>query len=323
MYYYLWHADEVASCRGRAKLVGLLLAISVITLVALCPVLTSQCVSGVVSASRLTHVRASTPGFVDQIVDPVPEHVQAGDELVRLRNVDVEANALASRLSADAARRSMHLMRRLSPADEATQLQAALTEAANDNVAQQTRQELTLSAPHAGRLTYILPSLRLGTLVQTGDVVATVAQGDTQVRAWLNEEQLATARLDIGSKVSLRLASDAARTFTGTIHSIAPANKDKFEDLSLTTVGEGVIPYDPVTRETREKVFQLLIDVPSCPVSLPCKPSVSSYTSNAGMSRLVSGLIVRPPSLSTPSGQALTKHKPRFTQPCFYGRETI
>ncbi len=182
--------------------------------------------------------------LVDQIVDPIPEHVQAGQELVRLRNVDVETNALATQLSADAARRSMHLASRLSPAEEASQLQAALTEAANHAVAQQTRRELALSAPHAGRLANILPSLRLGTLVQTGEVVATIAEGATQVRAWLNEEQLATARLDIGSKVSLRLASDASRTFTGVIHSIAPANKAKFEDLSLTTVNEGSIPYD-------------------------------------------------------------------------------
>lgn len=262
LYQYLWHDEEPASVRPRAKRVGWGLAVGVPVLATFFPVLSSQYVLGVVTAVTSTQLRVATPGFVEAIIDPVPDLVAEGQMLVRMRNIDVETLVSEARLGEDAARRAMHVMSRINAADEARQLQVAINAVANRSVAEKTRDELTLHAPHDGRLASVLPRQRIGTFLQTGEVIASIAQGTTQVRAWLNEEQLATSRLEVGGKVSVKIANDRTRTYVGTIHSVAPANKSKFEDLSLTTIGEGTIAYDPITGETLEQVFQLLIDLP-------------------------------------------------------------
>jgi putative peptide zinc metalloprotease protein len=262
LYRYLWHDEEAAAVRGRAKFVGCVLAIGVPGLVAFCPVPSSQYVLGLVTASKLTHVRVATPGFVESIIHPVPDSVATGQTLVKLRNVDVETELSSARLGELAARQAMHMMRQSAPADEARQLQIAIASVANRVVVEQTREELTLTAPHDGRLASILPRQRVGAFLQTGDVIASIAKGGTQVRAWLNEEQLATSRLDVGKKVGIRIVDDRTRSYEGTIVSVAPANKAIFEDFSLTTLGEGKIPYDPISGQTLEQVFQLLIDLP-------------------------------------------------------------
>jgi len=217
---------------------------------------------GVVTAVKSTQLRVATPGFVEAIIDPVPELVTDGQILVRMRNIDVETLVSESRLGEDAARRAMHVMSQINAADEARQLQVVISAVANRAVAEKTHDELILRAPHDGRLASLLPRQRVGTFLQTGEVIASIAQGTTQVRAWLNEEQLATSRLEVGGNVSVKIANDRTRTHVGTIRSVAPANKSKFEDISLTTIGEGTIPYDPTTGETLEQVFELLIDIP-------------------------------------------------------------
>jgi hypothetical protein len=83
------------------------------------------------------------------------------------------------------------------------------------------------------------------------------------VRAWLDEGQLNSANLKVGSTVNVRLADRASHNYCGTILSVAPANAAEFEDLSLTTSGEGDILIDPLTGVTAKSLFQIQVAVSS------------------------------------------------------------
>ena len=111
----------------------------------------------------------------------------------------------------------------------------------------------------------MLPDYALGSFVGTGDPVAKVISGKTIVRAYLNEEQLAIAKIGLGSRAHIRFTDRSGTNCTGSVISIAPANTEQFSDLSLTTIAEGEITLDPQTGQTQEPMFLVRVSVDGFP----------------------------------------------------------
>ena len=260
---YLFRAAETESVRPRARIVGYALACGVPLLLLLFPVPTGVRIEGVVSAEQSTVIRAKTPGVV-LAVDSVPRaDVVANQQLLSIENIDAKVAFQTEKAMADAALRSAHFVSRLDVTEGAKQQAVAAERQVTAKSARASAEELTIRAPHAGRLSYILPRRAIGNFVVTGDPVAKLVAGKTIVRAWLDEGQLHSANLKLGSTVSVRLADGASYNYRGTLVSVSPSNAAEFEDLSLTTSGEGEILIDPLTGVTTKPLFQLQIAVPS------------------------------------------------------------
>ena len=260
---YLLLSPETEPVRARARKVAYGLAVGV-PLALLCfPVPTGLLIEGVVSADQSTVLRATTPGIVTSVNCQPRSSVVEGQPLVTIHNLDSETAAFTEALSAEAAKRNAHFVSRVNVTEAAKLQAAAIEHEALAATARSATAELTVRAPHEGRVTFIMPKRAVGTYVFTGDPVAKIVSGQTIVRAWLDEAQLQTARLQVGSKVNVRTADRSATNYRGTILSVAPANASEFEDVSLTTSGEGNILIHPVTGETTKSLFQLRISVPT------------------------------------------------------------
>lgn len=260
---YLFHSPETEPVRPRARRVGYALAIGTPLILLLCPIPTGLRIDGVVSAEQSTVLRAKTPGVVLS-VDAVPRtDVVASQALITVENIDAKIASQIESAMADTSKRSAHFISRIDLSEGAKRQAIATERQATANAAQASAEELTIRAPHEGRLSYILPKRAVGNYVVTGDPVAKLVSGKTIVRAWLDEGQLHTANIKPGATVSVRMADRASKNYRGTILSVAPANAAEFEDLSLTTSGEGDILIDPLTGLTSKSLFQLQIAVPS------------------------------------------------------------
>lgn len=259
---YLFHSEETKPVRKRAQRVGYGLAVGVPALLLLCPMPIGLRIEGVVSAEQSTVLRAKTPGVISS-VDSLPrQDVVADQPLLSVENVDAMVASRTEATLADASQRSAHFVSRLDVAEGAKQQAAASERQIAASAAKAIGDELTIRAPHQGRLSYIVPKRAVGKFVFTGDPVAKLVSGKTIVRAWLDEDQLHAAKLRIGSSVNVRLADRASQNYQGTILSVAPATSAEFEDLSLTTSGEGDILIDPTTGMTAKSLFQVRISVP-------------------------------------------------------------
>ena len=262
LHQYLFHSEEIEPVRARAQCVGYALACVVPLLLLLCPIPTGLRIDGVVSAERSTVIRAQTPGILQAVVADLRTDVFANQPLLSIENADASMASRTEATLADATQRTAHFVSRRD-ITEGSKLQAAAVERqASAATARCNSEALSIRAPHAGRLSYVLPKRMIGNYVFTGDPVAKLVSGQTIIRAWLDQEQLQAANLKTGSKVCVRMADRASRNYTGTLLSVAPASAAEFEDLSLTTSGEGDLLIDPLTGVTSKRLFQLQIAVP-------------------------------------------------------------
>ncbi len=260
---YLLHAPETEPVRARARKVAYGLAIGVPLVLLIFPVPTGMMIEGVVSAEKLTVLRATTPGIIRSVDCEPRTAVNANQTLLTIHNLDLDVASQTGAIAAEAAKRSAHFVSRLDITEAAKLKASAIEREVTAAYAQSANAELTVRAPHAGRVSYIVPRRAVGTYVFSGDPVAELVSGQTIVRAWLDEAELQAADLRVGSKVNVRTADRAASNLVGTIRSVAPASAAEFEDLALTTSGEGNILIHPVTGETTKPLFQLQISVPS------------------------------------------------------------
>lgn len=259
---FLFVSPETEPVRVRARRVGYALAIGVPVLLGLCPVPTGFVVDGVVSAERAAMLRATTPGVLRYIDTKCQSHVAAQQSLLRIENQDASMASRTEAIQFDAAQRHAKFVSRTDITEGAKLHQISQQRQQMQQCAAAVESELTIRAPFTGRLTYILPSSAIGKFVQVGDPLARVVSGSTQVRAWLTEDQLLAARLNVGSQVRVRLADQSWLDHTGTILSVAPASAVEFDDFSLTSAGEGQFVVDPVTGRTLNQLFQLQVAVP-------------------------------------------------------------
>ncbi len=262
IYQYLFRAAETEPVRLRARRIGYGLAVGVPTALLLLPIPTGMRIDGVVSAENATVLRAKTPGLIRSVCSVPRIDVVVNQPLVTIENVDAQAASETASVLAEASQRSAHFVSRLDVSEGAKQYAAAAERQVSAMAAATIRQELTIRAPQSGRLSYVLPKRAEGGYVNMGDPVAKIVSGKTIVRAWLDEEQVHAARIRPGSAASVRIADRTAQNYRGTILSVAPATAAEFEDLSLTTSGEGDILVDPLTGKTTKSLYQVKVLVP-------------------------------------------------------------
>ncbi|MEM9409625.1 MAG: hypothetical protein AAGA30_00835, partial [Planctomycetota bacterium] len=258
---FLLMADETAHVRFRGQVIAVLFAVGAPTVIGFCPVPGRIAIPGITSGSDLISVRSPAEGFVTEILDPKIEYVDAEEPLIRIRNIGVENEYAVQKINTDMAIRKALLVSREDPSEgkkleaEAREMQSKL------NVLKKEADQLTICSPQAGKVMYLLDQQTKGTLLKAGEVVAKIGAGHSKVRGWVSEEQLANCNINLDDKIELRFADLPGQTFYGNINCLAPAKRDSFEDLSLTTMGDGGIKINPETGQTEENMYMLVIEV--------------------------------------------------------------
>ncbi len=262
LFHYLLQAKETEPVRWRARGLAAGMAIGLPAVLALAPVPTGIVVDGVVSAEQSAVVRTTAPGLIQRIETSNLDNVVAQQPLVVLQNVDLETSFLSESISADTTLRNAKYVRHID-VGESTRLFAVAQEHAQAmQHAARAAADLTIRAPFAGRINYILPDRQLGTFIAAGTVVAKVAAGKARIRSWITEADLNAASVQPGTEVKVRLLDGKMEEMNGTIVSVAPATASDFQDFALTTLGEGDMVADPVTGQPVTRLFQLQVAIP-------------------------------------------------------------
>lgn len=260
---YLLSNPETEPVRARATFVAGCLAIGVPVIVMFFPLPIGLQLSGIVTAEQASLVRAGTSGKISDVYGQVGTLLAEGEPILKLQNPDTDARRDIENIDSKATRRAaIHASRQDLTEGAKTFLRARAKEQQAKS-AQYEAEKLTIRAPHAGRLVFLVPDYGRGTFVSTGDPVAKVVAGRTQVRGWIDEDQLKSARIAVGTAVQVRLINQTDSRHSGTVEMISPVNAEEFRDLALTTVGEGQILVDPTSGKTQKPMYQVLVSVPT------------------------------------------------------------
>ncbi|MCH8147616.1 MAG: HlyD family secretion protein [Planctomycetes bacterium] len=121
--------------------------------------------------------------------------------------------------------------------------------------------DLEIRSPLTGRVIHRLDENAIGSFVQVGDAVATIAAGRWQVRALMTEDSLQSAGPKEGDTVQFRSSADPALTIEGVIVRVSSAGSRIVQHEPLTHLGGGDIAVNPETFEAREPYFEVVVDL--------------------------------------------------------------
>ncbi|MEA1950176.1 MAG: HlyD family efflux transporter periplasmic adaptor subunit, partial [Planctomycetota bacterium] len=258
---YLWKSPETAPVRGRAFVVGMIVLVGVPLGIAAIPVCMPIETHGVVAAGDERPVFAQTSGFLRESEVVPGQKVKANAVLYVLDNASARTTAAMERAELELVSLQAECELDQDPAA------AAITRRRAEHVRQTLRQalrnvdELLIRAPLAGKVVECESVPRTGRFVKEGERIATITSGDWTVRTLATAADLADTRPRVGQKVRVRLLSDAAEEFSGTVRDVAVCGSDKISSASLTQLGGGAIAVSPETMTAGEPFFEITIEL--------------------------------------------------------------
>jgi putative peptide zinc metalloprotease protein len=260
---YLWYSEDTAPMRRRAVAVSVLLLIGLPGGLVFVPLPSNVQAAALISAERETVIRARTPGFLEEVHAECDQSVEAGEPVARLTNDSVleqiaytRANLRASEIHQDAYRVS-------EPARAQQEETYAAVYRRDLEEALSRQGDLTITAPHGGRMAQCVRDSDVGIFLPQGSPITAIIAGRWQARAILSEDQIARASLGTGDRVSVRLDAGPPRTLEGVVAKVAPAGSRMIEFQPLTHMGGGDIAVDPATHEAAQPYFVVTVDLPN------------------------------------------------------------
>lgn len=261
LFKFLLTSEKTAPVRTRARIAAVCVAIGIPVILFLLPVPTGIQVQGVVSAQKSTTIRANTPGILTHVGELNNQWVIEGQELARLENLEASTNRKVENITSDRGHRSALFVSRTDLAESAKLQSEAEFQRRSFELADERAGDLTLRAPHAGKLVFQVPDYSRGVFVQVGDPIAKVVSGKTVVRAYLDEQQVTHGKIQAGSEVHLRFYDNAAAPCMGVIQSVSQARVKQLEDLAISTASDGEIAIDPSSKKTQKPMFLVQVEV--------------------------------------------------------------
>jgi GAF domain-containing protein len=180
----------------------------------------------VLRPTAYTEIRAPVPGIIEQVSIDEGTPVVAGMPLLRLRDLEMQADrgALASELAV--AERAA--ARAASQGDAANERIHRVRAAALGRELELQDEELaraSVRAPVAGIVLTPRPAEQTGATVDPGDLLVTLGRTDT-LELEMGVDQRELQRVRVGDEVRLRVQALPQRTFSGRVVSVAPVPMD-------------------------------------------------------------------------------------------------
>lgn len=256
---YLWHSEEAARVRWRAVAIAVVVLVVAPLAVMIVPVPATVRATGVVQGEHETVVRAGVAGFVDEVNFAPGDSVTEGVILAQLRNDELSYTQTQTTIELEAALIREHALMLQEPA--AAQREHERVETARTQ-ADHARRELARTTIDAASTGVVVDGLRtydVGRHVPRGSPIATIVAGGWQLRTIITQEEMAASKPFVGQVVEFRPTSAPAVVIPGRVHRVAPAGSKKIEWKALTHDGGGDIPVNPLTEESEQPFFELVI----------------------------------------------------------------
>ncbi|MDM8566440.1 hypothetical protein QUF74_12425 [Candidatus Halobeggiatoa sp. HSG11] len=222
-------------------------------------------VEGVIWPPEQSHVRVKTSGFCKKILVQPEEQVIAGQPLIILEDIELEAEYLILQHQlAELEARYTALWNKNFP--EAIMLKEKMASIKADLVKHEKQlQRLTVLSPQDG-LIYIPHHERLlEHFLQQGELVAYVVKPPINiVMAIVQQKDIALVKQGV-ERVEVRLADNREHIYTAEISRSVPKASDYLPSKVLSTAGGGSIPTDPADPDnlkTYEPIFQYEVKLP-------------------------------------------------------------
>ncbi len=200
---------------------------------------------GIVQFSNETVIRAAADGFVREILVATGQRVQAGQELVRMHNddLDTEINQMVAQWETAKIQSRIHRQDGdLSLANVEMEMVAGLEAQLSEKRAQ--RDALVICSPIAGRVFQRNLSDLSGSFIKRGDAVMSVAAQDTkELVVSVDQRDLESIKSNVGYDVRVMLPGRPV--FTSSIERVDPRATDQTTEPRLCASSGGPLPVKP------------------------------------------------------------------------------
>ncbi|MDP6542666.1 MAG: efflux RND transporter periplasmic adaptor subunit [Phycisphaerae bacterium] len=255
---YLLTHQETAPLRVRSIAVASLLLI-IPVVICIVPIPAGIRTNGVVAAEHETVIRARIPGFVADVHAEAGQHVARGTSLVRLDNSTTAFEVIDTRARLDFAQ--VYLRRGLAEnaAARLKALELLRLRRGELNARETELKHLNVCADTEGDVVQTLRKNDVGRFIRAGEPIATIVSGRSVVQAVLSEEEITTVQPEIGRAAWFRPMSHPSVAFSGHLTEITPAGSQQVDSKALTNSGGGDVLVSPVTRQTSQSYFRIVI----------------------------------------------------------------
>lgn len=263
---FLANSPKLRGRRPRAIGLTLGLVATIVLLVGFVPLPHRSRTEGVVWLPDEALVRASTAGFVDEILATPGQSVTPGMALLRCRDDRVRTEV--ARLEARLARLEVEERRaRRSDASDAQILSERSRQAASElDRAAERLADLEIKSRASGALVLPEASDLPGRWLEQGQLIGYVVASDRlRVRAIVPESEIDLVRERL-TRTDVRLAEDFDRVHAAHLVRIAPSATGELPSAALGAAGGGAlaIERDGAARgRTREPVFEIDFELPA------------------------------------------------------------
>lgn len=243
---YLLFSPQLNHNRVRAIGVsaGIVFCLSIFSLAVPMPLRTQT--EGVLWLPEQAEVRATSAGFVEQVLLPVGSTVAPGDPLLIARDpvLYAEIAVYRARIEEIKARRNAEWIEDHVKAEITRE--ELLREQANLARAEERAERLLIRSNAHGRFILSNEEVDLpGRFIRQGELIGFVVDGSLQlVRVVVTQEDIDLVRREV-KDVAIRLASRIDDIIPATIVREVPAAKNELPSLALSTEGGGLHPLDP------------------------------------------------------------------------------
>jgi len=254
--------------QNRARAVGMTcgLGIAALLLLFAIPAPLHTTTEGVVWLPETANVRATTGGFVRQLLSRPGSTVSVGEALVESvePTLDTEIDILQARIDELETRRvSERLTDRVKAQITMTELEHARAELAT---ATDRAEGLVARSRGEGIFTVINPRDLPGRYIKEGQLIGYVLpQGSRIVRATVGQDDIDLVRNRL-SGVFVKLAEQFDSELPARVIREVPAGRDDLPSKALGGAGGGALPVDPRDPQgvkTLQRVFQVDIELPA------------------------------------------------------------
>ena len=266
---YLWSDEATAAHRTRGRLVALALVTLVPLVGGLVPISGSITAPGVLDPRVRQSVRAPVGGFVDKVAVRNGASVADGEPLCVLVNPELELRRLRLVGELDAEEEGFDAIELDDPTQAA--IHRARISYLRASVQELDRRiaSMTLTAAAAGTVAIEGEEALEGRFLQQGKELCQSHSDRRHLRVVLSEEEVARARLEIGSEAEVRWACDPTRSTRGVVREIL-ASASRFDvPLPLTMLGGGDVYVRPVgdSLNSADKAYlHVILEVDDAPV---------------------------------------------------------
>lgn len=266
---YLWSHEATATYRTRGRLVALGLVTLVPLVGGLVPISASITAPGVIDPRVRQSVRAPVGGFVEKLEVGNGANVAGGDRLCVLANPELQLRRLRLVGELDAEEEGFDAIELDDPTQAA--IHRARISYLRASVQELDRRigSMTLTAAANGTVAIEGDEALEGRFLQQGKELFQIQSDHRHLRVVLSEEEVARARLEIGSEAVVRWTCDPTRTTRGVVREIR-ASASRFDlPLPLTMLGGGDVYVRPIgdSLTSADKAYlHVVIEVEDAPV---------------------------------------------------------